>query len=96
MTQDTKTSTVVKASEDDARFYWLDEGRTAGGFLREIDHSLYARGTHPLFKTPVDNVAAIKFYKRKEYFVEKTIPGYYSNQLDALVMSKDLVVIPVN
>jgi ribosomal-protein-alanine N-acetyltransferase len=47
-------------------------------------------------ETAVDNVAAIKFYKRKEYFVEKTIPGYYSNQLDALVMSKDLVVIPVN
>ena len=46
-------------------------------------------------ETAVDNAAAIKFYKRKEYFVEKTIPGYYSNQLDALVMSKDLVVTPV-
>jgi len=42
-------------------------------------------------ETAVDNAAAIQFYKRKEYFVEKTLPGYYSNHLDALVMSKDLV-----
>jgi [ribosomal protein S18]-alanine N-acetyltransferase len=46
-------------------------------------------------ETAVDNAAAIQFYKRKEYFVEKTLPGYYSNQLDALVMSKDLVSTPV-
>jgi ribosomal-protein-alanine N-acetyltransferase len=45
-------------------------------------------------ETPVNNVAAIRFYKQKGYFVEKTVPGYYSNQLDALVMSKDLVVAP--
>ncbi|MFT4026501.1 MAG: amidohydrolase family protein [Novosphingobium sp.] len=49
MADDVKTSSVVKASADDARTYWLDEGRTAGGFVREIDHSLYAQGTHPLF-----------------------------------------------
>ena len=42
-------------------------------------------------ETPVNNAAAIRFYKQKGYFVEKTAPGYYSNQLDALVMSKDLV-----
>jgi ribosomal protein S18 acetylase RimI-like enzyme len=42
-------------------------------------------------ETPVNNLAAIRFYKQKGYFVEKTAPGYYSNQLDALVMSKDLV-----
>jgi uncharacterized protein len=41
--------TTVKASADDAKTYWLDEGRTAGGFVREIDHSKYAKGTHPLF-----------------------------------------------
>src|SRR5882757_2074033 len=46
-------------------------------------------------ETAVDNAAAIKFYKRKEYFVEKTVRGYYSNQLDALVMRKDLVAVPV-
>lgn len=42
------TSTVVKADADDAKRYWLDEGRTAGGYIREIDHSTYTRGVHPL------------------------------------------------
>ncbi len=46
-------------------------------------------------ETAVDNAVAIQFYKRKEYFVEKTVPGYYSNQLDALVMRKDLVAVAV-
>ena len=41
-------------------------------------------------ETPVNNDAAIRFYKQKGYFVEKTVPGYYSNQLDALVMTKEL------
>jgi ribosomal-protein-alanine N-acetyltransferase len=38
----------------------------------------------------VNNEAAIRFYKEKGYFVEKTVRGYYSNQLDALVMEKAL------
>lgn len=42
-------------------------------------------------ETAVNNEAAIRFYKKKGYFVEKTIRGYYSNQLDALVMTKELV-----
>jgi ribosomal protein S18 acetylase RimI-like enzyme len=41
-------------------------------------------------ETAVNNEAAIRFYKRKGYFVEKTVRGYYSNHLDALVMSKSL------
>ena len=41
-------------------------------------------------ETAVNNEAAIRFYKRKGYFVEKTVRGYYSNHLDALVMSKAL------
>jgi len=43
-------------------------------------------------ETAVNNMAAIRFYKQKGYFVEKTVPGYYSNQLDALVMGKELGV----
>jgi [ribosomal protein S18]-alanine N-acetyltransferase len=39
-------------------------------------------------ETAVNNVAAIRFYKQKGYFVEKTVPGYYANGLDALVMRK--------
>jgi len=41
-------------------------------------------------ETAVNNEAAIRFYKQKGYFVEKTVRGYYSNGLDALVMGKDL------
>ena len=42
-------------------------------------------------ETAVNNEAAIRFYKQKGYFVEKTIRAYYSNQLDALLMTKELV-----
>ena len=59
-----------------------DRLRQAGAMVVELE-------------TAVDNAAAIQFYKRKEYFVEKTVRGYYSNQLDALVMRKDLVTVPV-
>lgn len=41
-------------------------------------------------ETAVNNESAIRFYKQKGYFVEKTVRGYYSNHLDALVMSKAL------
>jgi ribosomal protein S18 acetylase RimI-like enzyme len=41
-------------------------------------------------ETAVNNDAAIRFYKEKGYFVEKTVRGYYSGQLDALVMVKQL------
>jgi ribosomal-protein-alanine N-acetyltransferase len=41
-------------------------------------------------ETPVNNAAAIRFYKQKGYFVEKTAAGYYSGHLDALVMTKEL------
>lgn len=41
-------------------------------------------------ETAVNNLSAIRFYKKHGYFIEKTIPGYYSNHLDALVMKKEL------
>ncbi len=41
-------------------------------------------------ETAVNNGPAIRFYKRQGYFVERTVRGYYSNQLDALVMGKAL------
>jgi [ribosomal protein S18]-alanine N-acetyltransferase len=41
-------------------------------------------------ETPVNNAAAIRFYKQMGYFVETTVTGYYSNQMDALVMRKEL------
>jgi ribosomal protein S18 acetylase RimI-like enzyme len=44
-------------------------------------------------ETAVNNEAAIRFYKRKGYSVEKTVRGYYAHQLDALVMEKQLAVL---
>ena len=42
-------------------------------------------------ETAINNEAAIRFYKQKGYFIEKTVHGYYSNGLDALVMTKSLI-----
>jgi ribosomal-protein-alanine N-acetyltransferase len=41
-------------------------------------------------ETAVDNVAALSFYKRHAYTVIKSIPRYYSNGVDALLLEKDL------
>lgn len=43
-----------------------------------------------LLETAVDNDAAIRFYKRHGYSVLKTIPRYYLDSLDALLMGKRL------
>jgi ribosomal-protein-alanine N-acetyltransferase len=42
-------------------------------------------------ETAVDNQSALVFYKRHGYFAVKTIPRYYSNGVDALVLQKDLL-----
>jgi [ribosomal protein S18]-alanine N-acetyltransferase len=41
-------------------------------------------------ETAVDNLSAIAFYKRHQYSVVKTMPRYYSNGVDALVLEKVL------
>ena len=53
---------------------------------------LQAGAVSVALETPVNNDAAIRFYKQQGYFVEKTVAGYYSNQMDALVMAKELAV----
>ncbi len=42
-------------------------------------------------ETAVDNLAALAFYKRHSYDLINTIPGYYSNGVDALVLRKVLI-----
>jgi ribosomal-protein-alanine N-acetyltransferase len=42
-------------------------------------------------ETAVDNLPALAFYKRHDYFLLKTLPRYYSNGVDAYVMQKDLL-----
>ncbi|HEX4377898.1 MAG TPA: amidohydrolase family protein [Steroidobacteraceae bacterium] len=44
------TGTVIKADADDARRYWLDEGRAPGGFLKVVDFKANSRGVDPLFQ----------------------------------------------
>jgi ribosomal-protein-alanine N-acetyltransferase len=76
----------------------LPEARRAGigsALLLAAEERLRQAGAAVVeLETAVNNAAAIQFYKRKEYFVEKTVSGYYSNHLDALVMTKDLVAVP--
>jgi len=70
------------------------EARRAGVgsvLLRDAEDQLLRAGARTVaLETPVNNAAAIRFYKQKGYFVEKTVTGYYSGQLDALVMTKEL------
>ncbi len=43
-------ATLLKAGADDAKRYWLDEGRgDKGGFIREVDYAANARGIDPMF-----------------------------------------------
>jgi predicted TIM-barrel fold metal-dependent hydrolase len=50
MSNNAKTGSVVKADADDARRYWLDEGRAPGGYVREVDYAAHASGVNPLFE----------------------------------------------
>ncbi len=50
MTSKVKSSTVIKADADDARRYWLEEGRAPGGYIREVDFESNSRGVDPLFE----------------------------------------------
>jgi len=45
-------------------------------------------------ETAVDNRSALCFYKVHQYGVMKTIPRYYSDGVDALVLKKDLLSPP--
>jgi predicted TIM-barrel fold metal-dependent hydrolase len=60
---DNAKATVVKARADDASSYWLDEGRSAGGFIREVDFASNTRGVDPLF-------AGIKIVDCDTHFTE--------------------------
>jgi [ribosomal protein S18]-alanine N-acetyltransferase len=72
----------------------VPETRRSGvgsALLRTAEEQLLRAGAATVaLETAVNNMAAIRFYKQKGYFVEKTAPGYYSNGLDALVMRKEL------
>ena len=59
--------------------------------LRAAEDRLRAAGSCAVgLETAVDNVSALSFYKRYGYSVIRTLPRYYSNGVDALVMKKEL------
>ena len=59
--------------------------------LRATEDRLRSAGSSAVsLETAVDNLSALAFYKRHGYSVVKTIPRYYSNGVDALVLQKDL------
>ncbi len=78
----------------------LQEARRAGigsALLHSAEEHLRTAGAIAVeLETPVNNETAISFYKQMGYFVQRTVRGYYANQLDALVMRKELVeaVVP--
>jgi len=66
--------------------------RVGSGLLKAAEKRLRtARSSWVELETAVDNLAALAFYKRHGYDVVKTIPRYYSNGVDALVLRKDLL-----
>ena len=73
------------------------EAQRAGvgsGLLLAAEQRLQQAGAVVVqLETPVNNAPAIRFYKKMGYFVEKTVAGYYSNQMDALLMRKELKVV---
>ncbi len=75
----------------------IEAARRAGigsALLEAAEERLKMAGAAAVeLETPVDNSTAIRFYKRKGYFVEKTVSGYYSHRLDALLMRKQLVEV---
>jgi ribosomal-protein-alanine N-acetyltransferase len=59
--------------------------------MDEAETRLKAAGCDAIFlETAVNNLPAIKFYKHRGYFVLKTLPRYYPNNLDAFMMAKRL------
>jgi ribosomal-protein-alanine N-acetyltransferase len=67
-----------------------------GSTLMEVAESRMAGAKCRLVRleTAVDNVSALAFYKRLQYDVVETIPRYYSNGLDALLLEKSLLSPP--
>ena len=65
--------------------------RVGSALLQAAEGRLQASGSrHVFLETAVNNAPAITFYKRHGYELIKTIPRYYKNNLDALLLGKRL------
>ena len=69
--------------------------RVGTALLEAAEEHLQGSGSrHVFLETAVDNGPAIAFYKRHGYELIKTIPRYYKNNLDALLLGKRLQGVP--
>lgn len=71
-----------------------EEFRRSGlgsALLSAAEAKLAERGSSAVvLETAISNAPALAFYKRHGYSVVKTIPRYYNQSIDALVMAKKL------
>ena len=66
--------------------------RVGSSLLEAAERRLTSIGCGVVYlETAVDNAPAISFYKRHDYHVIETVPRYYSNGVDALVLEKHLL-----
>ena len=70
------------------------EGQHAGTgslLLRKVESHLRENGCDSvLLEVAVDNAPALSFYKKHGYSVLKTLPRYYLDSIDGLLMGKNL------
>jgi len=75
----------------------LPEARRSGlgsRLMTAAEERLRTLGSSAVFlETAVDNSAAIAFYKRHGYSIIQTIPRYYLDSIDALVLAKHLPLV---
>lgn len=65
--------------------------RVGSKLLESAEHTLKMWNCGKIrLETAVDNINALTFYKRHGYNVSGTIPRYYSNGVDALLLEKEL------
>lgn len=68
------------------------KGGVGSRLLSSAEERLLRAGcTSVILETAVDNRAALAFYRTHEYSAMRTIPRYYSDGVDALVLKKDLL-----
>ena len=68
--------------------------RVGTALLEAAEERLRGGGSgHVFLETAVNNAPAIAFYKRHGYELIKTIPRYYKNDLDALLLGKRLKAV---
>ncbi|HEX4424294.1 MAG TPA: GNAT family N-acetyltransferase [Terriglobales bacterium] len=66
----------------------------ASELLRSAEDRLRAAECRVVrLESAVDNAGALAFYKRHQYELVKTLPGYYSTGLDAFALEKNLLSI---